>query len=80
MIFEPIRPQVETIISNAEKSVNERLLNICELFNANINYYNWVGFYFKNGNKDELKLGLMLANPQIMLLSPLEKAFVGRLL
>ncbi len=80
MIFEPIRPQVETIISNAEKSVNERLLNICELLNANINYYNWVGFYFKNGNKDELKLGLMLANPQIMLLSPLEKVFVGRLL
>ena len=26
------------------------------LLEANISYYDWVGFYFKNGAKDELKL------------------------
>ena len=54
MIFEDLKPQVETIVSNTEKTVNERLLNICELLETHIAYYNWVGFYFRNGDKKEL--------------------------
>lgn len=56
MTFTSLKPQIETIISS-EKPVNERLKNICELLEAQIPHYNWVGFYFKNGDKNELKLG-----------------------
>jgi GAF domain-containing protein len=34
----------------------EKLQAICDVLEDEISYYDWVGFYFKNGNKDELKL------------------------
>ena len=34
----------------------EKLQAICDVLENEISYYDWVGFYFKNGNKDELKL------------------------
>ena len=34
----------------------EKLQAICDILENEISYYDWVGFYFKNGNKDELKL------------------------
>lgn len=57
MTFENLKSHVDTIISNTEQSVDSRLLRICELLKSEIEYYNWVGFYFKNGDKNELKLG-----------------------
>lgn len=43
---------IDSIISSEEK-----LQKICQLLSDEISYYNWVGFYFKNGDKNELKLG-----------------------
>ena len=57
MNFEGLKPQISEIISNLLISKEEKLLNICELLQASIDYYNWVGFYFRNGNKEELILG-----------------------
>ena len=33
-----------------------KLQQICDLLEREVSYYDWVGFYFKNGDKDELKL------------------------
>lgn len=63
MIFKKLKPQVETIVSNTNKTVNERLLSICELLETHIEYYNWVGFYFRNGDKKELLLGPYVGKP-----------------
>ena len=57
MIFEALKPQIEAIILNTEINKTDRLLNICQLLESQIDYYNWVGFYFKNGDKQELILG-----------------------
>ena len=57
MIFETLKPLIEQIIADNENSVDKRLLQICELLESHISYYNWVGFYFRNGNKEELVLG-----------------------
>ncbi|ALJ05113.1 histidine kinase [Pseudalgibacter alginicilyticus] len=57
MIFETLKQQVETIVNQLEASVDERLLQICKLLESEIDYYNWVGFYFRNGDKEELVLG-----------------------
>ena len=38
MNFEQLKPQVELILAKTSKTVNERLLSICELLNTNIEY------------------------------------------
>ena len=60
MIFEKLKPQVERIVSETNKTVNERLLSICALLETHLEYYNWVGFYFRNGEKEELKCRVVL--------------------
>lgn len=78
MIFKTLKPHVETIIANNQRSVNERLLNICELLKKNIVYYNWVGFYFKNGNKEELVLGPYVGAPTDHTIIPFGKGICGQ--
>ena len=47
------------ISSLVKESINteKTLFTICEILRSKISYYDWVGFYFKNGSKQELKLG-----------------------
>ncbi|WP_299890253.1 GAF domain-containing protein [uncultured Lacinutrix sp.] len=78
MIFETLKPQVEAILSNNKKTVNERLMETCEILEANIKYYNWVGFYFKNGDKNELKLGPYVGEPTDHTIIPFGKGICGQ--
>jgi GAF domain-containing protein len=39
------------------KGKSEKLQAICDYLNQVNEHYDWVGFYFKNGSKNELKLG-----------------------
>lgn len=45
------------IIFDSAISTEDKLQKICQLLSDEVDYYNWVGFYFKNGDKNELKLG-----------------------
>lgn len=78
MIFEQLKPQVESIILNTTLNTDDRLLKICELLEKNIAYYNWVGFYFKNGNKEELKLGPYVGEPTDHTIIPFGKGICGQ--
>ncbi len=78
MIFETLKPQVENIISNSTKTVDERLLSICQLLETNIDYYNWVGFYFRNGQKEELLLGPYVGEPTEHTVIPFGKGICGQ--
>lgn len=55
MTIENFTPTIDKIISS-NTSKEEKLQAICDYLEAEISYYDWVGFYFKNGNKEELKL------------------------
>ncbi|MEH6537873.1 MAG: GAF domain-containing protein [Psychroserpens sp.] len=77
MTFEALKLQVETIITSS-KTVDERLLAICTLLEENISYYNWVGFYFKNGDKNELKLGPYVGEPTDHIIIPFGKGICGQ--
>ncbi len=57
MTFEDLKPKVTEITLNSIITREEKLLKICELLKESIDYYNWVGFYFRNGEKEELILG-----------------------
>ena len=78
MSFEELKPKVSTIISEKELSVDERLLKICQLLEEHMSYYNWVGFYFKNGNKNELKLGPYVGEPTDHTIIPFGKGICGQ--
>ena len=48
MTFSELQPLVIEIASTENTSRDEKLLQICSLLEANIEHYNWVGFYFAN--------------------------------
>ena len=78
MPFELLKPQVETIISDTSKTINERLLSVCKLLETHIEYYNWVGFYFRNGDKEELLLGPYIGAPTDHTVIPFGKGICGQ--
>lgn len=57
MTFKELQPKIIEITSNTTLSRDEKLLNVCKLLNENIEYYNWVGFYFANQETKTLHLG-----------------------
>ena len=73
-----LQPMVETTLLNNDSSIEKRLFEICTLLEANVPHYNWVGFYFKNGNKKELKLATYVGEPTDHTIIPLAKVFVGK--
>ncbi|WP_370479850.1 GAF domain-containing protein [Tamlana flava] len=78
MTFEQLKPQVKTITANSKKNVDERLLAICALLEKNVDHYNWVGFYFRNGDKEELKLGPYVGAPTDHTIIPFGKGICGQ--
>ncbi|MFC6859867.1 GAF domain-containing protein [Zunongwangia sp. SCSIO 43204] len=78
MPFDKLRPQVEDILNTKELSVDHRLTQVCELLMENIPYYNWVGFYFKNGDKEELKLRSFAGEPTDHEIIPFGKGICGQ--
>ncbi|WP_313373530.1 GAF domain-containing protein [Chishuiella sp.] len=54
--MQELNKRVDVII-DGNFSTEDKLQKICQLLSDEISYYNWVGFYFKNGDKNELKLG-----------------------
>ena len=78
MILKTLEPKITEIVSNTNDSIENRLLEICKLLEANIEYYNWVGFYFRNGNKEELKLGPYVGEPTDHTIIPFGKGICGQ--
>ncbi|SDD92259.1 GAF domain-containing protein [Riemerella columbipharyngis] len=53
-----LKNKISTIIHSSQNQNTEaKLQKICQLLDEEISYYNWTGFYFRNGDKEELVLG-----------------------
>ena len=57
MTFQELQPKISAIVADNNNVRDEKLLSICQLLNENIEYYNWVGFYFANHETKTLHLG-----------------------
>jgi GAF domain-containing protein len=57
MTFHELQPKVTAITLNSSLSRDEKLLAVCQLLKENVDYYNWVGFYFANQETKTLHLG-----------------------
>jgi GAF domain-containing protein len=78
MTFAELKPKVQDIVTTATTSREEKLLQICHLLKDNIDYYDWVGFYFRNGNKEELVLGPYVGEATDHTVIPFGKGICGQ--
>lgn len=72
-----LKTTVGEIISS-EKTRSEKLQNICDFLEQEIAYYDWVGFYFRNGDKEELKLAEFTGEPTEHTIIPFGKGICGQ--
>lgn len=52
-----IKKRLSSILESPIHNTEVKLKKICHLLDQEISYFNWTGFYFKNGDKNELILG-----------------------
>jgi GAF domain-containing protein len=78
MPFQELKPQISEILSNENLSVDHRMEQVCTVLQENIPYYDWVGFYFKNGDKNELKLRAFAGEPTDHTIIPFGKGICGQ--
>jgi GAF domain-containing protein len=78
MNLKSLEPKVIEIVSNTNETVENRLYDICKLLEDNVGYYDWVGFYFRNGDKEELKLGPYVGEPTDHTIIPFGKGICGQ--
>lgn len=77
MELEFLKAKIDTIFK-VNSSKDEKLQNICDFLESEISYYDWVGFYFKNGDKDELKLAQFTGEPTEHVIIPFGKGICGQ--
>jgi GAF domain-containing protein len=77
-MLKDLQPKIKTILSETKTTLDERLLAICGLLKESVPYYDWVGFYFKNGDKQELKLGPYAGEPTDHTIIPFGKGICGQ--
>ena len=78
MTFKELQPKIIEITSNTTLSRDEKLLNVCKLLNENIEYYNWVGFYFANHETKTLHLGPYVGAETDHTIIPFGKGICGQ--
>ena len=78
MTFHTLKPLIIELISDKFATRDEKLKQICKLLEENITYYNWVGFYFRNGEKEELLLGPYVGAPTDHTIIPFGKGICGQ--
>ena len=73
-----LRPQISEIIGNTKWDPTQKMQAICDLLRESVSYYDWVGFYFKNGDRQELKLGPFSGTPTDHTIIPFGKGICGQ--
>ena len=78
MNLDELKPKVVKILSKQEKTVDEKLLDICQLLHDEVSYYNWVGFYFANHETKSLHLGPYIGAETDHTVIPFGKGICGQ--
>lgn len=73
-----LKKRLLSIIESPNADTDAKLEKICHLLDQEIPYYNWTGFYFKNGDKDELVLGPYVGAPTDHTVIPFGKGICGQ--
>jgi len=77
MNFTLLESKIINILAN-NVALSQKLQAICKLLKESIPYYDWVGFYFKNGAENELILGPFAGAPTEHTIIPFGKGICGQ--
>lgn len=77
MKLDTLKQNISLLIEGSNSKEN-KLQAICDYLEAEVTYYDWVGFYFKNGDKNELKLGPFTGEPTEHTIIPFGKGICGQ--
>jgi len=77
MHIEEYKQKIINIINN-NVTYALKLQGICDYLKETIDYYDWVGFYFKNGDKEELKLSQFAGEATEHTIIPFGKGICGQ--
>ena len=77
-MFSELQEKIAPIVTTSELDHVEKMQRICDLLQSSVSYYDWVGFYFKNGDKRELKLGPYAGAPTDHTIIPFGKGICGQ--
>lgn len=72
-----LKNKVSEIVTS-QNSTSEKLQTICDFLKNEISYYDWVGFYFKNGDRNELKLAEYAGEETEHTIIPFGKGICGQ--
>jgi len=73
-----LKKRLSSILESPKHNTEEKLEKVCHLLDQEISYFNWTGFYFKNGDNDELKLGPYVGAPTDHTIIPYGKGICGQ--
>lgn len=73
-----LKKRLSSILESPKHNTEEKLQKVCHLLDQEISYFNWTGFYFKNGDKDELKLGPYVGAETDHIIIPYGKGICGQ--
>lgn len=77
MNIKNLKAHIDQIISS-DNNRSQKQQAICDFLEKEISYYDWVGFYFKNGDKNELKLAEFTGEPTEHTIIPFGKGICGQ--
>ncbi len=52
-----LKKRLSVILESPNQKAEDQLRKICNLLDQEKDYFNWTGFYFRNGDKEELVIG-----------------------
>lgn len=73
-----IKQKLSSIIDHPTHTVQEKLQEICQALDQEFSYFNWTGFYFRNGDKEELILGPYVGAATDHTIIPFGKGICGQ--
>lgn len=78
MTLESLKPRIIDILKQDNLGIDQRLAEVCSILQKDVTTYDWVGFYFKNGDKRELILKAYAGEPTDHIIIPFGKGICGQ--
>nr|AIW81362.1 GAF-domain containing protein [uncultured bacterium TB303_p] len=75
--METLEKRVDIIFASSI-TTEDKLQKVCQLLHDEVAHYNWVGFYFTNGDKEELILGPYVGAETDHTIIPFGKGICGQ--
>ena len=73
-----LKKRLSVILEGPNDTKEEKLQKVCQLLDQEISYFNWTGFYFRDGDKEELVLGPYVGAATDHTRIPLGKGICGQ--